>query len=364
MIYLLKILITLSVHSLLANNQSNICSDWTTKHLFNSTENHVSSTYFEFLIIDSIDDVTQMPHCRKRAHANEDFVKIYSNKPILFDNTFNLKNLLDFFSFDYFWSESQSKIILFQNVKGFNQKRLSNEYVEDEDEYLSEYIINFYDINFEFYERDRLLDDGDCIKSNFNMSFFGPIRQLMLTDNVFYNQKVCPYVFANTQLVDLSLFQIVNSFILVNRLEFVDMGDDNAEMLDAIRLQKLRLNVVYETISTKIVNKFVFKNLKMLNFYGITNSFEVDFFKNFQKLKLVAIFHEDFFNFFHAGTKWMNYLNYNLNVDMSRIGEYRNILEECLPYSPFHLPVSPVCARIWPGSGHFNFNFIDSNAKL
>jgi len=325
----MEILITLSVHSLLANNQSNICSDWTAKHLFNSTENHVASTCFEFVIIDSLDDVSQMPHCRKRAHATENLVKIYSSQPVLFDNTFNLKNLLDFFSFDNLWSESQSKIVLFQNVKGFNEKRLSNEYVhdDDDDEYLSDYIINFYDVNFEFYQRERLLGDGDCIRSNFNTSFFGPIRQLMLTDNVFYNQKVCPYVFANSQLVDLSLFQIVNSFILVNRLEFVDMGDDEAEMLDTIRLSTLRLNVVYETISTKIVNKFVFKHLKMLNFYGITNSFEAEFFKSFQKLKLVAIFHEDFFNFFHAGTKWMSFLNYDLNVDMSRVGEFIEIVQ-------------------------------------
>jgi hypothetical protein len=69
------------------------------------------------------------------------------------------------------------------------------------------------------------------------------------------------------------------------------------------------------------VNKFVFKNLNMLNLYGITESFDVEFFKHFQQLKLVAVFHENFFDFFHTGTKWMSYLNYYLSVDLSQQGE-------------------------------------------
>ena len=301
----------LNVHS---KNYTTACIEWSKKHIFNSSEYHYRNSSFEFVIIDTLSDITHMPRCPKRMRQHDNMLKIYSTQGILFESTFDLKNLLSYIRFDPY---SSRRVILFQNVKGFNQ------YKEDElnadFDYINEYMFNFYDLSFRFFQDGRLLDDQDCVESNFKTSFFGGIKELMLTDNIYYSQTICPYVFAQAHLVDLSLFNIVNSLLFTNKLEFLDIN----ETLDTFetKLTILRLNVVYERISVKIVNKFVFKNLNMLNLYGITESFDVEFFKHFQQLKLVVVFHENFYDFFHTGTKWMSYLNYYLSVDLSQQGE-------------------------------------------
>ena len=303
----------LNVHS----KNYTACIEWSKKHMFNSSEYHYRNSSFEFVIIDTLSDITHMPRCPKRMRQHGSMLKIYSTQGILFENTFDLKNLLSYIRFDPY---SSKRVVLFQNFKGFNQyKDESDDQINADFDYINEYMFNFYDLSFKFFQDGRLLDDKDCVESNFKTSFFGGIKELMLTDNIYYSQSICPYVFANAQLVDLSLFKIVNSLLFTNKLEFLDIN----ETLNTFetKLTTLRLNVVYERISVKIVNKFVFKNLNMLNLYGITENFDVEFFKHFQQLKLVAVFHENFFDFFHTGTKWMSYLNYNLNVELSQKGE-------------------------------------------
>ena len=54
------------------------------------------------------------------------------------------------------------EIILFQNIKGFNQKTISNV------KFLFKIEIDFENIQFDFYQNNTLIDDKNCIEANFN----------------------------------------------------------------------------------------------------------------------------------------------------------------------------------------------------
>jgi hypothetical protein len=247
---------------------------------------------------------------------NINVLKLFvNNKNVFLDNDLDLTNLLRVFSATYI------KMILIQNIEGFNQKT-----IQSSNKNFPKFDIEFNFINtkFDFYQNVTLLTEGKCKKENFdrNMTSFSSMKNLFLSINLFYDHKVCPYVFINSKLNFLSLYQIANSLKFKNRLEFMDIEDDT-NLINTKELISYEINIAYEAISLTNLNKYIFKNAKYLIIHGICQEVEIDLFKYFHQLKLVQISLENFEGFLHSGTKWMNSLNSDLSVNVANDVEFR-----------------------------------------
>jgi hypothetical protein len=292
------------------------CNEWKSIHLFNSTEYHKKDVVIEFIRIDTTQDLNfTLSSCKIDFNIN--VLKIFvNNKDVYLDNDLDLTNLLRVLS-----ATNNIWIILIQNIKGFNQKTIQS---SNQNFPKSDIEYDLINAKFDFYQNGTLLTEEKCRRENFdrNMASFFSMKKLVLLDNVLYSKKICPYVFINTRLNALRLFQIANSLIFQNRLEFMDIENDT-NLINTKELISYEIGIAYEAISLRILNKIIFKNLNFLIINGICEEVQIDLFKYFHQLKLVQISPVNFEGFLHSSTKWMNSLNADLSVNMANDMEFR-----------------------------------------
>jgi hypothetical protein len=249
-------LVFLFMSLLIKETLTDNCTEWSKKHIFNSTEFHQSNQVFTFLKLDSTLDLNKesilcIDVLKK---IRDTYLKVFFSENVLFDNDFD------------FWRDFVGKdLILIQNVKGFNQNVLKKKRKTLTNIPYFGGFIDFVNVNFDFYQNGTRLTEEKCKRENFDpnlLSFFGTMEIIVLDDNVFYNNKICPFVFINTNLFLLALHRITNSLIFQNRLEFLDITESDKEDiidLDTNELQTYKMIVYYEEISLKNVNKHIFK---------------------------------------------------------------------------------------------------------
>jgi hypothetical protein len=139
----------------------------------------------------------------------------------------------------------------------------------------------------------------------------------MFLAEITYTSKVCPYIFRNTNLKELGLYEITRSLILMNTFEFIDTNKTNSVVfnMNTQRLEKLILSVAFERISFKMMPKNVFENVKIINLHGIITGIDESLFESFKKLRLLLVNSENFRTFFYqAGTKWINAINSDIKL--------------------------------------------------
>jgi len=171
------------------------CTDWQEKHIVIAKDVHYFNLTFAYVKIDTLNDLNITTQCYPYEYNIEN-LKIFAKKSILLDNDLNLSGVLNIFN------RSNNQIdVLIQNVKGFNAKtreikKLMNSNVKS---------MQFMNVNFEFYREGNMITNENCTSGNFDSetSFFGNIKALLLTANVIYSEKICPYVFMNAKLEQL-----------------------------------------------------------------------------------------------------------------------------------------------------------------
>ena len=180
-------------------------------------------------------------------------------------------------------------------------------------------------VKFDFYREGNSITSENCLRKNFDSTsdFFGNVKALLLTANVIYNSHICPYVFMNTRLEQLYLGDISNSLIFRNRVEFLDINETNDFDMNIKALQFLVVNFFCESLSPSNLNPFAFKTLKYLLVKGKLESIEAGLFENFKEISFISIKGDEMENFFHLGTKWLNSLNKDLNVNLRKARELR-----------------------------------------
>jgi hypothetical protein len=142
----------------------------------------------------------------------------------------------------------------------------------------------------------------------------------MFLAEITYTSKVCPYIFRNTNLMELGLYEITRSLILMNPFEFIDINKTNSDMfnMNTQRLEKLIFSVTFERISLKMMPKNVFANLKIIYLHGIITGIDESLFESFKKLRLLLVNTENFRTFFYqAGTKWINAINSDIKLKVN-----------------------------------------------
>ena len=171
---------------------------------------------------------------------------------------------------------------------------------------------------FDFYNNGKLIGDNECILDNFinKTSFFGSITDLTLEYNVLYSKKTCPYVFMNSYINQLSISKIINSFIYKNQLEFIDLNKSSDFSLNNKILKNLNIEVTYESLSLKILNRHIFKYISCMTILGIVNDIEIQLFSNFKKLKFLQLIISNLRQLLQNNNKWLMGLNSDVNVDV------------------------------------------------
>ena len=264
------------------------CETWSREHILNQTERHFFNITSVFVIFDKLSDLTNLKSCPNIRYSLET-LKIYANEEFLLTlNTLDLSNFLSMFNF----VDKKRKTLLFQNVKGFNFDMETRETLSS---YLSSFDLNFFNIKFDLYINQRLITESECQISKTKMfehqfnrvdggkSFFGPMTSLILNDNVFYNSKICPYAFTNTNLEQVGLMGITNSFLFRNNFEFVSINETQTSFdLNVTSLIFLKLNVAYTRVTLGQVDKHVFKKMQVMLLSGIIEEIQNDLFAYFK----------------------------------------------------------------------------------
>jgi hypothetical protein len=117
----------------------------------------------------------------------------------------------------------------------------------------------------------------------------------------------------------LTLFEISNSLIFKNQLEFIKINDTKPLNSRPENVYFVILQLQYEILNDKLFNEHVFANTKVLSVAGMLYTIEEKLFRDFNRIRVLFISIENLQSFFHSGTKWMNGLNYDLNVDLKNV---------------------------------------------
>jgi hypothetical protein len=232
------------------------------------------------------------------------------NRKLILDNSLNSKGLM-------LNLISEVVGINLNNFKGFDL--LSNPFKD------IEYIVykNKYDFwsidasNFQFYINNKLINKQECLNNNKNKNWNNFITNsiifsLRITQYSKYSMNTCPYIFKNTIIDNLFLFDLKSSFINSNKLTFLKLNQTNNDLNSKIYQVILSLYRIH--FDENLFNKEIFQNTTSLDLNGILNGIQDDLFKSFNELTLIRIRAQNVKQLFAANNKWLEYLNYNLEI--------------------------------------------------
>ena len=275
--------------NVIRDDNKTLCDSWLERHLFNSTERHYFNLTFHLIQFDSFDDLSAKECSKTTFKIIESDLKLYAKEAIFFENDFDLKNLLNMFPFSrYTKTENTLNIV---NMLGLN----FNSNTTSINNFLDHVYVNMANVRFEFYLNKTLITRDMCKRetfSNGHLNYFGTIRRLSFSDTVFYSNQVCPYVFMNSNLIELSLFYMSNSLLNRNLLRFIRLNESIS--LNMRSFSYFQLSLVYGAINVDLVNEHVFRDARIMYFSGIIEGIESNFFVHFKRINFVILTLENF----------------------------------------------------------------------
>lgn len=165
---------------------------------------------------------------------------------------------------------------------------------------------------FKIYNNKSVFSQQDCLIYEFRKNYFTPMDELYLGAKLDYEKQICPFIFNNSKLNHLSVSSIQNSFIFKRLFEFLEIESEHAgKSINTNNFQTLTIGISYSSLTTKIVNKYVFKEMKNLDIKGYIYNIQYDLFKYFDKLVEIRLSLNKLKELHHNGNDWMHYLCYN-----------------------------------------------------
>jgi hypothetical protein len=137
------------------------------------------------------------------------------------------------------------------------------------------------------------------------------------------SQTVCPFVFKNSRLSQLTLQYQVDSFLFVSLFRFQEVNFTRTFSINSTILE-LYLHGYNYKLDTNILHPLVFENISILEAEGTIQLIETTLFKHFKMLTEFTLSLTSIENLFHQiGIEWMNYVNINSSI----------VIWSILPYS-------------------------------
>ena len=202
---------------------------------------------------------------------------------IILDNSLDLSGLL---------IDSPSFSLHFSNLKGidiltdsrFNLDRTNLKY---------DFYIDISYSHFVFYKNNAIFDSELCLEyarsQNNSLNFFTHTTDLVLRNYVFFSKQTCPYLFNNSSMHSLGLGFLSDTLLNRNQFEFIDADELELTEIEPNNLKILYMTLMHEKLTSKILNKHVFKNLFSLSIVDQLVSIEEELFKSFDSLYRISL---------------------------------------------------------------------------
>ena len=262
----------------------------------------------------------------------------HPDESIRLDRTFDLSLLLKFskrtIKYDTF-------NMLIRNMKGFDLRfHLFNGYRND----------SFLKIQQEFYMSNMyLLFNDEFYSSKCDLAY---IKQLIGENatqlNKIYGNKVifhkhsryqpntCSYLFMNSRIDHLEIYDIKNSLIEKNKLTFTDMLlDENRSSVDLANLncsiKSVKLEIYRVNLDYRLLSKQIFKDLQSLTLLGVIDRIESNFdpfdrsiYINLTQIKFQI---SNIREFLHLNSKWLQ--KYSYKSTLNWMNDFENLNNFC-----------------------------------
>ena len=232
-----------------------------------------------------------------------------TNIHFLLDLHFDIRPLLN-----SFLSNENNTFVAMHNLKGFNLNGQTNNSRIIQHNIDSFMFQNSY---FDFYmNASQLITKELCVRSNFEHTPTMNFGSHVSFDD-YYSKNVCSFVFMKSTFKSLTFYEISNSLIYKNQLEFLLIKE--SEHFDLPNPEILSLYVSYGHITSRLINVDIFKHLRIIYLVGFFYDIQADIFVNFKRLQIVHIEADNLGVFFSHGIEWMSHLNSDLNRDLAEI---------------------------------------------
>ena len=293
------------------SSQSTNCLAWQKKHLY------LEKNYTILYDFDSFSELENDCVNINISSPVVEFLPKYANKLIL-NKSLNIKHLIDTLI-----EKKRLEACIVLDFKGVHLSFLDTK-INNQKLLAPKLIMSFSTIDFYVGRNGKSLKPCECNSAYFNRSndFLFTWFYVIEFVSIKYPQFMCPLVFKSFFLSEISFGGISNSFLSKNRLNFIEIEKDNALFFK--RVLNCQFELKYEVFSTRIMNKYLFKNVNSLVLSGIVNGIEVDMFKHFKFISQVIFFLDNLRAFFHqqCDNKWMIHLNANVNVNLTNLKDY------------------------------------------
>jgi hypothetical protein len=136
-----------------------------------------------------------------------------------------------------------------------------------------------------------------------------------LYGNKYKAQAICPFVFANAKLEQLSLGFQVDTFLFTSLFRFQQTNNTKFFSINST-IQTLSITKSYNyKLDTGLLHPLVFERINFVQFFGQINFIQTDLFKYFKHLNTYIFKFNSLGNFYHQfGIEWMNYVAVNSTI--------------------------------------------------
>jgi hypothetical protein len=163
-----------------------------------------------------------------------------------------------------------------------------------------------------YLNKNTKLSNFECRKEIFQnlTNFFSNSSYDIIFGNVIYpEQGLCSLIFENCLTRRIHFGILINSLLIKNRLGFIKTTNNQSnDILPNLIL--LSFEMVYESLTSDLLDIQLFQNVKGLIISKYLVEIETNLLKEFKFLKHFEINILNLKEFFHRGTKWLKYSFY------------------------------------------------------
>ena len=253
-------------------------------------------------------------------YSSTEFLEFIPRKQIILNRKFGLDVFMN--------AANSSKIkgIILRNFKGIDLYQLSLI------KHVKNIILSISYSRLDIYANGELITEENCNEITFESinrnSSMLPLMNSLVFNKVIYPKRLCPLMFRRSTILSMKFGEITDSLLTKNQLFFT--FNESYSHIKVNKLIVLQFDVYYVSLTARMIDKYLFKTVQELKVTHVVKRIDGDLFVNFKQLKTIDFQIDNLKEFFHVDTKWMSKLNWNINIDLSNMSEWRDNLKRLM----------------------------------
>jgi hypothetical protein len=176
----------------------------------------------------------------------------------------------------------------------------------------------------DFYLNKKPLSELECtvdlIPEN-EATVFSYFRNIEFGLDVQYekNQRICPYIFRNANLVHLFILDQIDSKVVRTLWKFQILASNESAVSINSHIYEFKIEGYNYAVDESILSPLVLQHVIYIKLYCTIGSIQIDVFKSYKYLSIISLNLYSLGNFFHKiGIEWTLLLNRNSFVEFSK----------------------------------------------